>query len=322
MDLGQSYLAVSADEKWLATVAGQKDTAVKQRLVGSIPLFNSLTVYLSKDFLNSLKSQNVFFDFLPIDQKNGDFVLSGRVTDRGLAFNGAGLSKEDSPSRKFGLFQQFKDWDLVFSSLNSAKILAGWGSNVGSEGKILADNLKTYLQGNFQASSSDTGVNKVFNSPILFLARSNNNQSGYFWTDRQVYLSFQLSQPLIGDEINSLETVLRAVAARKYPKEAKIQLSDGSIIRELKPDIKYFEFIDFQGARKLSVNNDELVIFYKLDGKKLVIANTWELLNKDFAPINYNYLKIKSSWLATWPLVGQYLGLFDYVEAGRDLILE
>lgn len=310
---GQAYKFLSstriviAPDDLLSGYQSNQDNAVATKVGGRFSSRNTISVYASKDILTFYSddlSLRLFYDFLRDEE--GDLFLNFQVKRDGLKVFA------NNTLKSVKVLDYFKatdpevningDFVLVVSDL--FQVVSNWRSNLKNaseynsdifEGGLLSAYLNTYLLAEIK--------------DLVLVARENENSSGWLFSDYDFYMSVKSASA------EKIEEILKIIMATRYPSIKSVYLSDGTRVRELRPNIDMFSFIEKEGMNILYSPDGQFKFMYKQVEDKIIITNNEELLDVPVPEGGFNYLKFDSDILlkeSYW----KYLSGFSSLEIG------
>ncbi|MFA4871683.1 MAG: hypothetical protein WC610_01285 [Patescibacteria group bacterium] len=322
--LSRDIVLAPADGNLIGDFVSNKKNKILRETKGKFSNFNSLNLYGSPIFFAYFK-QDLMLSIGRnlLVEPDGNFYLSARIKRNAVKI----FSHKKCQNCQGAVPDVAGDYDLIFSTGRLGQIISGWQNNL----KQVSEKDDLIFPGYLKIFNSQFSIglaDKFVNSQILFLARRKPDNRGWIFSDYDFYLSFSLSGGLNQDDIDKIEQTLKLIIARKYPKEKKVALSDGTKIIEMVPDLNRFEFIDRHGIRFVYAPDQVFYLAYKIKDRKLEITNNEEFFDPvswhgtSFSPAapSADYLRIKTGLL---PGAGfwKYIMPFNYLEAGGKEIL-
>jgi hypothetical protein len=307
---------VIASDDLLSGYELNRDNKIATTIKRKFSAFNTLSVYIDEKIVENYNDDLLLgFIYNFSKNENGNLLLNIQARRDGLKI----FSK--STSRAVSDFDYFKveapdtdiEGDIVLSISNLSQLVRSWRDNL--------RNISEYDSDIFDGSALNKYLSTYLNNDIdklALLIKRNENNTGWMLADYDFHTSIE------NISIDMVEDMLKVAMASRYPTIKSVYLSDGTRVRELRPNPEQFEFVSLssaQGVFALPAPDSSVVFMYKVDGNNIVISNNRELIDTDFVLTGDNYLKFNADILPV-ESIWRYLGEFNSLEVDkRGLIL-
>jgi hypothetical protein len=309
-----SHRIVIASDNLLSFYIKDRQNSVAQKVSRRFSAFNSLSIYANSNLVSAYDNDLLLgLLYKSAIDETGDMFL-GFVSKR----DGLRMSIRNSikSSRDLDYFVsetpvESIDGDLVIATSNFSDILSGWLNDLDrasrDDSQIFMDTvLSKYLDVN---STTIENIDKLF-----LVAKYNDNNSGWLFGD----YGFVFELDGINTEI--IEETFKTVMAYQYPTFSNVYLSDGTRVKELRPNTDDFEFVERNGVKTLYSPDKEFKFMYLINDGVIRVSNDDGLMSGSYPDILTNYLFLKTGVIDT-DGIGQYINMFNSVEVGSKGIL-